>query len=47
MKVEQVDQAEQTLHCIVTVGGVLSNNKGVNFPDVPAVGPGSDRQRQD
>jgi len=22
------------LECIVTVGGVLSNNKGVNFPDV-------------
>ena len=34
MKVEEVDQAEQTLHCRVTVGGVLSNNKGVNFPDV-------------
>ena len=34
MKVERVDQAEQTLHCSVTVGGVLSNNKGVNFPDV-------------
>ena len=34
MKVEGVDQAEQTLHCSVTVGGVLSNNKGVNFPDV-------------
>ena len=34
MKVEQVDQAEQTLHCSVTVGGILSNNKGVNFPDV-------------
>ena len=34
MKVERVDKAEQTLHCTVTVGGVLSNNKGVNFPDV-------------
>jgi len=34
MKVERVDQPEQTLHCTVTVGGVLSNNKGVNFPDV-------------
>jgi pyruvate kinase len=34
MRVEQVDQAQQTLHCSVTVGGVLSNNKGVNFPDV-------------
>ena len=34
MQVDQVDQADQTLHCTVTVGGVLSNNKGVNFPDV-------------
>ena len=34
MKVERVDQPEQTLHCTVSVGGVLSNNKGVNFPDV-------------
>ena len=34
MVVENVDQADQSLHCRVTVGGVLSNNKGVNFPDV-------------
>ena len=34
MKVDTVDKAQQTLHCTVTVGGVLSNNKGVNFPDV-------------
>ena len=34
MKVLSVNKQEQTLHCIVTVGGVLSNNKGVNFPDV-------------
>ena len=34
MLVEQVDKGQQTLHCSVTVGGVLSNNKGVNFPDV-------------
>ncbi len=34
MVVESVDQADQSLHCRVTVGGVLSNNKGVNFPDV-------------
>ena len=34
MKVERVDAADQTLHCSVTVPGVLSNNKGVNFPDV-------------
>ncbi len=34
MVVDRVDQAQQTLYCSVTVGGVLSNNKGVNFPDV-------------
>ena len=34
MKVEEVDQKEQRLVCSITVGGVLSNNKGVNFPDV-------------
>jgi len=34
MRVEQVDHAQQSLHCRVTVGGMLSNNKGVNFPDV-------------
>ncbi|MCS5698802.1 pyruvate kinase [Cyanobium sp. FGCU-52] len=34
MVVEEVDLPSQTLHCRVTVGGVLSNNKGVNFPDV-------------
>ncbi len=34
MKVNEVDLKEQSLHCKVTVGGVLSNNKGVNFPDV-------------
>ena len=34
MKVVEVDREEQTLHCLVTGGGVLSNNKGVNFPDV-------------
>ncbi len=34
MKVLEVDHENQTLHCMVTVGGVLSNNKGVNFPDV-------------
>lgn len=34
MVVVEVDGPEQTLKCKVTVGGVLSNNKGVNFPDV-------------
>ncbi|MFN5193903.1 MAG: pyruvate kinase [Cyanobacteriota bacterium] len=34
MVVERVDGQDQCLHCKVTVGGVLSNNTGVNFPDV-------------
>jgi len=34
MVVDRIDAEEHTLHCIVTVGGMLSNNKGVNFPDV-------------
>ena len=34
MKVEEVDIKQQRLICSITVGGVLSNNKGVNFPDV-------------
>ncbi len=34
MIVEKVDIANNLLECKVTVGGVLSNNKGVNFPDV-------------
>ncbi len=34
MKVERVDRANDQLHCRVVVGGVLSNNKGVNFPGV-------------
>jgi pyruvate kinase len=34
MVVEKVDPANRELHCRVVVGGVLSNNKGVNFPGV-------------
>ncbi|MBD2312932.1 pyruvate kinase [Desertifilum sp. FACHB-1129] len=34
MLVEEVDQGSRQLHCRVVVGGVLSNNKGVNFPGV-------------
>jgi pyruvate kinase len=48
MLVESVDQAEQTLHCSVTVGGVLSNNKGVNFPDVQlSIRALTDKDRRD
>lgn len=34
MLVERVDKGQQDLHCVVTCGGPLSNNKGVNFPGV-------------
>ncbi len=34
MIVKKVNITAKLLECIVTVGGVLSNNKGVNFPDV-------------
>ncbi len=34
MVVEKVDPEGGELHCRVVVGGVLSNNKGVNFPGV-------------
>ena len=34
MQVESIDVQERALRCRVVVGGVLSNNKGVNFPGV-------------
>ena len=34
MIVENINKRDNLLECRVTVGGVLSNNKGVNFPDV-------------
>lgn len=34
MVVEKVARSQRELHCRVVVGGVLSNNKGVNFPGV-------------
>ncbi|NJN87849.1 MAG: pyruvate kinase [Leptolyngbyaceae cyanobacterium SL_7_1] len=34
MRVEKVDRLAKELHCCVVVDGVLSNNKGVNFPGV-------------
>ena len=34
MTVEGVDLDAQELHCRVVVGGLLTNNKGVNFPGV-------------
>ena len=34
MQVEEIDRANQQLHCHVVVPGTLSNNKGVNFPGV-------------
>jgi len=34
MRVEQVEPDKGLLHCVVTVGGYLSDRKGVNFPNV-------------
>jgi len=34
MQVESVDRTARRLYCRTVVGGVLSNNKGVNFPGV-------------
>jgi pyruvate kinase len=48
MRVEQVDKANRELHCSVTVGGPLSNNKGVNFPGVYlSIKAMTDKDRQD
>ncbi|MGP0128431.1 MAG: pyruvate kinase [cyanobacterium endosymbiont of Rhopalodia musculus] len=34
MRVEKIDRVSRELHCRVVVGGILSSNKGVNFPGV-------------
>lgn len=34
MFVEKIDKEQQNLHCRVVVAGILSSNKGVNFPNV-------------
>ena len=34
MKVKEIDLEQKDLHCEVVVGGPLSSNKGVNFPNV-------------
>ncbi|HEY9700415.1 MAG TPA: pyruvate kinase [Trichocoleus sp.] len=48
MKVEQVDRTKRQLHCRVVVGGVLSNNKGVNFPGVYlSIRAMTDKDRED
>jgi pyruvate kinase len=48
MKVDRVDKVAGELHCSVVVGGILSNNKGVNFPGVYlSVKALTDKDRQD
>ncbi|HEY9602826.1 MAG TPA: pyruvate kinase [Allocoleopsis sp.] len=48
MVVEEVDRVKRNLHCRVIVGGVLSNNKGVNFPGVYlSIKALTDKDRQD
>ncbi len=48
MVVEAVDKENSQLHCRVVVAGVLSNNKGVNFPGVYlSIKALTDKDRQD
>jgi len=48
MQVEEVERATQSLYCRTIVGGVLSNNKGVNFPSVSlSVKALTDKDRRD
>lgn len=48
MLVEEINRSKGDLHCRVTVGGTLSNNKGVNFPGVYlSVKAMTDKDRQD
>ncbi|MFQ4145604.1 pyruvate kinase [Chlorogloeopsis sp. ULAP02] len=48
MQVEEVSRDKGDLHCRVTVGGTLSNNKGVNFPGVYlSVKAMTDKDRED
>ncbi len=48
MVVEEINREKGDLHCRVTVGGTLSNNKGVNFPGVYlSVKAMTDKDRED
>ncbi|WP_017318978.1 pyruvate kinase [Mastigocladopsis repens] len=48
MLVEEVNREKGDLHCRITVGGTLSNNKGVNFPGVYlSVKAMTDKDRED
>ncbi|MBF2064603.1 MAG: pyruvate kinase [Calothrix sp. C42_A2020_038] len=48
MVVDDVERAKGDLHCRVTVGGTLSNNKGVNFPGVYlSIKAMTDKDRED
>jgi pyruvate kinase len=48
MRVEKVDRLARELHCLTVVGGTLSNNKGVNFPQVYlSIRALTDKDRQD
>lgn len=48
MVVEKIDKPNKDLHCRVVVGGKLSSNKGVNFPNVYlSVKALTDKDKQD
>ncbi|NJK99968.1 MAG: pyruvate kinase [Spirulinaceae cyanobacterium RM2_2_10] len=48
MQVEASDREQQDLHCRIVVGGKLSNNKGVNFPNTSlSIRALTDKDRKD
>ncbi|AFY70441.1 pyruvate kinase [Thalassoporum mexicanum PCC 7367] len=48
LRVEQIDRENQDLHCVTVIGGVLSDSKGVNFPNVHlSVSALTDKDRED
>jgi pyruvate kinase len=48
MLVEEINREKGDLHCRLTVGGTLSNNKGVNFPGVYlSIKAMTDKDRED
>lgn len=48
MVVEEINRDKGDLHCLVTVAGKLSNNKGVNFPGVYlSIKAMTDKDRED
>ena len=43
---EAVEVTDTDVRCVVTVGGTVSNNKGINLPGVAVSVPGAVREGQ-